>query len=66
MLQGGETWAPNASDLEQLRHNDRLIIRWIYGADTRVEVPSTALCTTETWNERDIGGFAYLIIFLTF
>ena len=35
MLQGGETWAPNAADLQRLRRNDRSMIRWICGVDTR-------------------------------
>ena len=42
-LQCGETWAPNAADLQRLRHNDRSMIRWICGVDTRDEVPSTTL-----------------------
>ena len=29
MLHGGETWAPNVSDLQHLRRNDRAMIRWI-------------------------------------
>lgn len=36
-------WAPNAADLQWLRRNDRLMIRWICGVDTRDEVPSTTL-----------------------
>jgi hypothetical protein len=29
MLHGSECWAPNASDLQKLRRNDRAMIRWI-------------------------------------
>ena len=29
MLHGGDTWAPNVSDLQHLRRNDRAMIRWI-------------------------------------
>ena len=43
MLQCGETWAPNAADLQRLHHNDRSMIRWICGADTSDEFPSTTL-----------------------
>ena len=29
LLHGGETWAPNVSDLLRLRRNDRAMVRWI-------------------------------------
>ena len=43
MLHGSETWAPNASDLQRLRRNDRTMIRWICGAKLADEIPSAVL-----------------------
>jgi len=43
MLHGSETWAPNASDLQRLRRNDRAMIRWICGAKLEDEVSSAVL-----------------------
>ena len=43
MLHGSETWAPNASDLQRLRRNDRSMIRWICGTKDQDETPSATL-----------------------
>jgi len=43
MLHGSETWAPNASDLQQLRRNDRAMIRWICGTKLEDEISSAVL-----------------------
>jgi hypothetical protein len=43
MLHGSETWAPNASDLQRLRRNDRAMIRWICAVKPKDEIPSDAL-----------------------
>jgi len=43
MLHGRETWAPNASDLQQLRRNYRAMIRWICGAKLEDEISSAVL-----------------------
>jgi len=43
MLHGSETWAPNASDLQRLRRNDRAMIRWICGAKLEDEISSAVL-----------------------
>ena len=38
-----ETWAPNASDLQRFRRNDRAMIRWICGAKLEDEISSAVL-----------------------
>ena len=43
MLHGSETWAPNSSDLQRLRRNDRSMIRWICGVKLDDEIPSIVL-----------------------
>ena len=43
MLHGSETWAPNASDLQRLRRNDRAMIRWICAVKLNDEEPSEVL-----------------------
>ena len=43
MLHGSETWAPNTSDLQRLRRNDRAMIRWICGAKLEDEISSAVL-----------------------
>jgi len=43
MLHGSETWAPNASDLQRLRRNDRAMIRWMCGAKLEDEISSAVL-----------------------
>ena len=43
MLHGGETWGPNAADLQCLRRNDRSMIRWICGVNERDEISSDDL-----------------------
>ena len=43
MLHGSETWAPNTSDLQWLRRNDRAMIRWIRGAKLEDEISSAVL-----------------------
>ena len=43
MLHGSETWAPNASDLQRLRRNNRAMIRWICGAKLEDEISSAVL-----------------------
>ena len=43
MMHGGETWGPNAPELQRLRRNDRAMIRWICGVKARDEVPSDQL-----------------------
>ena len=43
MLHGSETWAPNASDLQRLRRNDRTMIRWICGAKLADKIPTAVL-----------------------
>ena len=40
MLHGSETWAPNASDLQRLRRNDRAMIRWICSAKLADKIPT--------------------------
>jgi len=40
---GSETWAPNASDLQRLRRNDRAMIKWICGAKLEDEISSAVL-----------------------
>ena len=37
------TWAPNASDLQRLRRNDRAMIRWICGAKLADNIPTAVL-----------------------
>ena len=44
LLHGSETWAPTALDLQWLRQNDRLIIRWICGVRDDDEVSVDTLC----------------------
>ena len=36
-------WAPNASDLQRLRRNDRAMIRWICGAKLADKIPTAVL-----------------------
>ena len=43
MLHGSETWAPNASDLQRLRRNDRAMIRWICSAKLEDKISSAVL-----------------------
>ena len=43
MLHGSETWAPNASDLQRLRRNDRSMIRWICRTKLEDQTPSVDL-----------------------
>jgi len=44
LLHASETWAPNATDLQKLRRNDRAMIRWICGTKPLDETPSQVLC----------------------
>ena len=43
MLYGGETWAPNDSDLQRLQRNDRAMLRWICGVKAKDGIPSEDL-----------------------
>ena len=43
VLHGSETWAPNASDLQRLRRNDRAVTRWICGAKLADKIPTAVL-----------------------
>ena len=43
MLHGGETWGPNAPELQRLRRNNLAMIRWICGTKDRDEIPSYQL-----------------------
>ena len=43
LLYGSETWAPNASDLQRLRRNDRAMIRWICNVKADDEISSSTL-----------------------
>ena len=43
LLYGSETWAPNSSDLQCLRRNDRAMIRWICNVKANDEIQSTSL-----------------------
>ena len=43
MVQGGETWAPNVSDLLRLRRNDRAMVRWIYITKLSDQSPTNQL-----------------------
>ena len=44
LLHGSETWAPTAPDLQQLRQNDRSMVRWICRVRDDDEVSSDSLC----------------------
>ena len=43
MLYGSETWGLKDTGLQQLRRNDRAMIRWICGTKVRDETPSVSL-----------------------
>ena len=43
MLYGGETWAPNDSDLQRLQRNDRAMLRWICGVKAKDGISSEVL-----------------------
>ena len=43
MLHGGETWGPNAPELQRLRRNDRAMIRRICGVKVHDEISSDQL-----------------------
>src|SRR6056300_1728659 len=43
MLHGSECWAPNASDLQRLRRNERSMLRWMYGTKPHDDIPSSVL-----------------------
>ena len=43
MFHSSKTWGLNTSDLEQLHHNDRAMIRWIYGTKDQDEPSSISL-----------------------
>ena len=45
LLHGSETWAPTALDLQRLRGNDRVMIRWICSVKPHDEVPMETLYT---------------------
>ena len=71
MLHGSETWAPNASDLQRLRRNDRAMIRCICGAKLEDEISSAVLhqkldideitAVLRTWRLRWYGHVPYSV-----
>ena len=44
LLHGSETWASTALDLQQLRRNDRSMVRWVCGVRDDEEVSGDSLC----------------------